>query len=256
MLRIFLIIAVVAGLAGLFGAYQAGEKIKTITSERNDAQEKAKVAQTAETKAKSEAKKAKDEADKAKSALATTTENLKTTTARAEQQEKRANDLETKLTKSEQDRVTAQQQLAAWNALSIPVDQVRNLQVELRKTVEERDAFAEEKKILVRNLTVVQAELDKFKGKDAEVKLPAGLKGKVLAVDTKYEFVVLDVGSNQGVLERGKMAVSRDGKLVAKLKIYSTEPNRSIANIMRDWRQLEVKEGDTVFTSYEALDHP
>jgi hypothetical protein len=64
---------------------------------------------------------------------------------------------------------------------------------------------------------------------------------------------LFDVGSNQGVLERGKMAVSRDGKLVAKLKIYSTEPNRSIANIMRDWRQLEVKEGDTVFTSYEAL---
>jgi len=256
MLRIFLIIAVVAGLAGLFGAYQAGEKIKTITAERNDAQEKAKIAQTAETKAKSEAKKAKDEADKAKSELATTTENLKTTTARANQQEKRANDLETRLTKSDQDRVTAQQQLAAWNALSIGVDQVKNLQGELRKVIEERDAFADEKKILVRNLTIVQAELDKFKGKDAEVKLPAGLKGKILAVDSKYEFVVLDIGSSQGVLERGKMAVSRDGKLVAKLKIYSTEANRSIANIMRDWRQLEVKEGDSVFTSYEAMDHP
>ena len=62
----------------------------------------------------------------------------------------------------------------------------------------------------------------------------------------KYDFVVLDIGGNQGVLERGVMLVNRGGKLVAKVRIASVTPERSIANILPEWRQSEVIEGDQV----------
>ena len=253
MLRIFLIIAVLAGLAGLFGVYQASEKLKTITGERDQATKEKEAAKTAETKATKEAKEAKATAEKAKTDLASTQDTLKATTARANEQEKRASDLDGRLAKSEQDKIRSQQDLAAWLALGLPVDQVKAIKDTLRKTTEERDVMIAEEKILSRNLKVAQAELTIFKGVDKEVKLPADLKGKIVAVDNQYDFVVLNIGKNQAVEERGKLTVTRDGKLVAKLKVQRTEANQSIANVISGTKQLEVMEGDTVYSSYEAV---
>jgi len=77
--------------------------------------------------------------------------------------------------------------------------------------------------------------------------MPAGLRGKVLVADPKYNFVVLDIGSDQKVVTAGRFLVSRNGKLIAKLKVSSVQPNRSIANVMPGWNLSEVIEGDQVF---------
>ncbi len=74
----------------------------------------------------------------------------------------------------------------------------------------------------------LKSDLERYtEGYDREVALPPGTKGKVVAVDPKYEFVVLDIGGNQGVLKDAKMLVNRGGKLVAKVKITSVQPDRS-----------------------------
>jgi cell shape-determining protein MreC len=77
--------------------------------------------------------------------------------------------------------------------------------------------------------------------------LPAGTKGEIVAVDPKFDFVVLNIGANQGVLPNAKLLVNRNGKLIAKVKITSVEPTRSIANVLSDWKQDELSEGDQVF---------
>jgi hypothetical protein len=66
-------------------------------------------------------------------------------------------------------------------------------------------------------------------------------------VDPKYNFVVLDIGSNKGVEPRGVLVVSRNSKLVAKVRVASVQPDRSIANIIPGWKLDEVMEGDQVF---------
>src|SRR5439155_7644786 len=76
--------------------------------------------------------------------------------------------------------------------------------------------------------------------------LPAGLKGKVVVVDPKYNFVVLDIGANKGVEPRGVLVVSRNSKLVAKVRVASVQPDRSIANIMPGWKLDQPMEGDQV----------
>jgi hypothetical protein len=45
------------------------------------------------------------------------------------------------------------------------------------------------------------------------------------------------------------MLINRDGQLVGKVKITAVEPNRSIANVLPEWKQEgnEVMEGDQVF---------
>ena len=90
------------------------------------------------------------------------------------------------------------------------------------------------------------AELDLLTGKKTKVDLPIALKGKIIAVDPKYEFVVLNIGLDDGVLARGEMLVNRSGKLVAKVRILTAEPHRSVANVLPDWKQGEIMEGDMV----------
>jgi hypothetical protein len=63
-------------------------------------------------------------------------------------------------------------------------------------------------------------------------------------VDPKFDFVVLDVGHDKGMLENGEMLVSRDGKLVAKVKVRAVERDRSIANVLPGWKLTDVYEGD------------
>ena len=52
--------------------------------------------------------------------------------------------------------------------------------------------------------------------------------------------------AKQGVVERGELLVNRDGKLVAKLRVTGVEPKRCIANVLPEWKQADVMEGDAV----------
>jgi hypothetical protein len=84
------------------------------------------------------------------------------------------------------------------------------------------------------------------------VLLPAALRGKVLAVDPKWNFVILDVGENQGILEYGELLVNRNGKLVGKVIVRNVQKDRSTANLMPGWEIGEVIEGDQVIPAHPA----
>ena len=93
-----------------------------------------------------------------------------------------------------------------------------------------------------------QAQIDFFTlGKTYEPPMP-GVKGKVLVVDAKWGFVVLDVGDKQGALQNGVLLVQREGKLVGKVKISNVLPERSVANVVQGqgWTLPDVREGDQV----------
>ena len=73
-----------------------------------------------------------------------------------------------------------------------------------------------------------------------------GLRGKILQVDPKFNFVVLDIGEDQGAKQRGVMMVDRDGKLLGKVRITSVSKDRCVANILTDWQRGNIMEGDEV----------
>ena len=103
-----------------------------------------------------------------------------------------------------------------------------------------------------RQLLKATVELQKLTGPDPIVRLPADLHGKIVVVDPKWDFVVLNVGDDQGALEDGEMLVSRDGKLVAKVVIRSVQKDRCIANIVPGWKIGEMFEGDEVTPAHPA----
>lgn len=247
MLRICLILSILAGLGALaVGQLRVGEKIKTITTERDENATQRDQARADATKSKGEAKKAKEDAEKMSQELTSTKGELETKSARLVDQEKRANTLSTQLQKTTADKIEVERSLSQWMALGVTPDQVKTIQATAKKAVDERDAVEEEKKVLLRNNRQLAGELSRYKGDNAKVELPTGLKGKVLAVDPKWEFVVLDIGSNQGLVEYGELMVNRNGKLVAKIQVTNVQANKSVANVLPEWKQAEVQEGDQV----------
>ncbi|MDB6027864.1 MAG: hypothetical protein JWM68_4087 [Verrucomicrobiales bacterium] len=247
MLRISLIIAIVAGLAAAgLNFYKVREVIVTTMAERD--QEKTE--KEASQKLQAETKKKLDKTDKE---LASTTKTLKETesslkkeTAHAAQQEKEAKSLATKLSKSEGERDTAQRELVQWQTIRMKPEEIKGVIAERKQFKEDKEILSDENMILARSLKKVKAELASLIGDDVKPPAMPGVKGTIVAVDPKYDFVVLDIGASQGALEKGELLVNRSGKLVAKIKIFSVEPNRCIANIMANWKQGEVMEGDQV----------
>ena len=107
--------------------------------------------------------------------------------------------------------------------------------------------------VLNRTLLATKARLARYEDlTEHYVKLRADLKGKVVVVDPKWDFVVLDIGDEQGAIEDGEMLVSREGKLVAKVVIRTVQKGRSIANIVPGWKLGELIEGDDVTPAHPA----
>jgi hypothetical protein len=77
------------------------------------------------------------------------------------------------------------------------------------------------------------------------VVLPSNLRAKVVAADPKWHFVVLDAGEKAGVVERGEVLLSREGKLLARARVSRVDAEQSIANVLPGWEMKDIVEGDS-----------
>ena len=76
--------------------------------------------------------------------------------------------------------------------------------------------------------------------------LPIGLTGKIAVVNSDWNFVVLNIGSDSGLVRDAQMLVHRADKLIGKVRITNVQKSMAIADIMRDWEQSPIREGDYV----------
>lgn len=163
---------------------------------------------------------------------------------------KRAADLSDKLAKTSKDLTDAQDELAAYHAAVATPALAATLAKDLKTAQENLAGAQDENKILGTKIAKLDYELKRYRGEITTVYLPASLKGKIVVSDPKWDFVVLDVGQDQGVKQDGELLVSRNGKLVAKVIVRSIQKDRSIANVMPGWKIGEVMEGDQVIPAH------
>jgi multidrug efflux pump subunit AcrA (membrane-fusion protein) len=253
LMRISLIVAILAALgAGTLNILQVRGKINTLISQRDDYH--TNLTQTQSTLASTQKELATTKTDLAQTQqqLADAKSARKKAEDTAAAQTKIAADLSDKLAKVTQDRDAAQADLAAYKATGKSPDEVLKLVALIKQDSDTIAAINDEKAVLTRTVARLNNELAKYTGPDPTIKLPADLKGKVVVVDPKWDFVVLNIGDEQGVLENGELLVSRDGKLVAKVIVRTVEKGRCIANIMPGWKLGEVFEGDMVSPAHPA----
>lgn len=251
LVRISLILAILAGLAvGVLNFVKVKEKITTLQTNLDT-----------ETKAHQEFegkfKVTKSSLDKTNVILKQTIATLDATTAEKDKavtdlaaEVKRAGKLTEDLTKTRQERDSAQQELAAYKVVGLSPEQVAGINREFKKLQETLSGTQEENKVLGKKVDRLQAELDRFLDPRKPIYLKASCKGKVLITDPKWNFVVLDVGEDKGMKGGGELLVNRNGKLVGKVVVRTVQKDRSIANVLPGWELGEVMEGDQVIPAY------
>ncbi|HMJ65921.1 MAG TPA: hypothetical protein VK615_11275 [Candidatus Binatia bacterium] len=177
----------------------------------------------------------------AQQALDESGKQLAVARAMADQQKGRADTLAQNLDATRRELNETQQSLAAWT-FEIPVEKVGQVIASEKRLRQETAILQEELRVLVAENTRLKIGCT---FSDEPPPMP-GVKGSILAVDPKWNFVVLDVGEKAGAKPHGVFMVSRAGKLIGKVKVATVQSERSIANVMPGWQFGEVMEGDQV----------
>ncbi len=255
LIRISLVIAILAGLAaGALNFLKVKEKVETLATERNKWQADFVKTDAELTTTKADLDKTGKDLKQTQDTLAATSQERDTAVKEAATQIKKATELAGKLTTTTEERDDARANLAAYVATGYKPEQIAALGKQIDKTQKALEAMADEKKILQLALTRKTAELERFTGGEKPIYLPAKLLGKIVVSDPKWDFVVINVGEEEGVLPYGELLVSRAGVLVAKVIVRDVQKGRSIANIIPGWKMadVEIMEGDQVIPAHPA----
>lgn len=190
--------------------------------------------------------------------LGTANDKLKETTATLETKT-------TELTKKGEELAEAQKQITS---------QAGEI-TDMKKSVEEGKLAAMELEKAKAELTAATAKLQTTEAELAEVKVgfvaatdrikeleslprtqavakrgvnPMSIQGKILAVNPGWNFVVLNIGDQQGVLANAPLLVIRGNVPIARLRVTSVEPATSVADVIPNSaaRGVSVQPGDKV----------
>ncbi len=253
LLRISLILAIIAGLAaGGLNFVMVKDKLQKTYGERDAERTAKETAQHELADTKSALSKTNAILKQTQATLAATTEERDKAVAEADKQSKRAEQLAGDLKRTTDERDNAQAELERFRGTGMNPEQIVAAKTQIKELQDMVDGTQAENKLLGKKVSKLEVELAKYTSPDKPIYLPAELKGKVLAADPKWNFVVLSIGENQGVIQDGQMLVNRDGKLVAKVIVRNVQKDRCIANVMPGWQVGEVIEGDQVIPAYPA----
>ena len=251
--RICLIVAIIAGLAvGALNFIKVKEKITTLKTDLSNTQ--TELASTKTTLAKSES-----DLKKANANLATATKKFQDASAERDKANADKTAAEKRMQKAVDDLATAntalkevQSKLGAYEGSGLTPEQAMNAAKTIKDHLATIAVLQKENSLLSTTLRKVEAELAFYKDPEARPSLPAALQGKVVVVDPKWDFVILNVGENQGVVKNGELLVNRNGKLIAKVIVQSVDKDRCTANVVPGWKLGEVIEGDSVIPAKPA----
>ena len=247
LLRLSLVIAILAALAvGVLNFVMVKEKIETTEKHRAEQEAAKNDALGKLDKTTKDLEKTTADLNTTKEALAATTSERDKAQAEVASLTKSKAEQTEKLAKFTQERDDARAELAAYKATGQTPAQILGFVDRIKQLQDTIEAAHTENKQLDQKLRSTEVKLAKIIDPEFIVPLPPELKGKVIASDPKWNFVVLNVGTDQGVLTDGELLVNRNGKFVAKVRVRSVEKGRCIANILPGWYLGEVIEGDQV----------
>ena len=247
LLRISLIFAILAGIGTIVVTHlKTREHVQGIISEREQNAKDRDIATARYKKAENNLASTSNLLNQTKATLARTEEELNGTKQQLATVQDNLKKTTAELTKTTEEKRAAQAELAKWDQLKIPPEGVRQMMAKVQMQEEAIGALEDEKKILTRRVAELDNRVKQLVGVDYEVPLPAGTKGNVIAVDPKWNFVVLDLGVDKGMLEGGVLMVHRNSQLVGKVRINEVMANRSIASMVPGWSLGDIEEGDQV----------
>lgn len=195
--------------------------------------------------------------------LTSTRGNLKTTEESLTEQKAKNQELALQADKLSKDLESTKSSLESTNSkLKITSEQLQVFQDGLKgkkpdelfqeiNDLSEKVKVAEgEQKILTAAKDKSEAELKKLR-EQVEMTKPGGTKsmslsGRVLAVNPTWNFVILDLGKNDQVVEGLNMVVYRGEKMIGKIKTVTVDAQTSVADVLPGTPATAIEVGDQV----------
>src|SRR5262249_8393264 len=156
------------------------------------------------TTTKSDLAKTTKELTKTKDALAKSEQERTAAVAEMEAQVKKSNELSEKLTETIRQRDDARAELAAYVATGFTPKQIAGLGKQIKDAQDALEVSQMEKKILQKELDKKIEQIAQLIDPDHIVRMKADIRGKILVADPKWEFVVLNVGEDDGAKPNGE----------------------------------------------------
>jgi len=211
------------------------KKAETTATELKTANEKLAIAGTEAERTAAELMEARSQASKATSTLADVQKQVADKDATLAQQKTDMEAKDARITELESKVIT-------------PTQPASDPTIELKKQLEEKDILTTG---LQTKLKDQESQLSALKEKEAQRRsklMRSGLEGRILAVNSSWNFVVLSLGDRNGVVNNAEMLIKRGTQLIGKVRITSVEPSTSIADIVANsvLSGLTVQPGDTV----------
>lgn len=170
----------------------------------------------------------KEELDKTISDLDRTRGQIETLQTSINEKNIQISSFETRASALEQEKVS----------LNIQIDDLNNQIIQAGEEL--TDA---QDKILTLEQTINMMEIEL--GDKTRV-VPKGLTGRILHVNRDWNFVVIDLGTDKGLVPNAEMLVHRKDALIGKVIISGLTREMAIAELSPGWAQATIKEGDYV----------
>jgi hypothetical protein len=251
LIRISLILAIIAGLgSGAWSFIKVKEQVEILQKDRNDQREGWKQTTAKLNKTTEDLKATTADLKRTSEKLADTTTQLTAARTEAMKQAVRADKAENTLAVTKAELAATKSDLGAFKNLGMEPPEILGMRNSFGRLTNEIAALSEENRFLGTKIADLKNELDKIHTPERIVFLPPNLAGKVLVTDPKWGFVILNIGTEQGVLRDGELLVNRNGRLVAKVVVHSIQKNKCVANIMPGWQLTDIYEGDLVIPAH------
>ena len=244
--KILLYVALAGGVACLVAGYMIIDQRGKDAATLKQTQEAKTASDAAAAKSKAEAAAAKTAQTEAEKNLADTNAKLTDLGTQLDAAKKAADDSKAALssatdaTKALQDKVDAMTKDLNGRTVQDYVQDATKAKADL-------DAATAEQKILqdqhAADQTQVAALQDAI-NREKSGKMP-GVSGKVTFVDHAWNFVILDVGLNSGVVPNGELIVYRGKNFLGKVRVTKVDPSDSVAEILPDIKG-DIQIGDAV----------
>ena len=128
----------------------------------------------------------------------------------------------------EEEKASLETQLATLN------EQIAGMEDQLAQLEEERNSL--------------DAQLKKCEGElnPSNITMKLGTTAKIVYANVEWNFVVIDIGSNDGAQAGAEMIIHRGETMVGKIRISMVRDNVAIAEVLPEFQKDTVKEGDNV----------
>ena len=195
--------------------------------------------------------------------LTSTRGTLKTTEENLTEQKAKNQELTLHADKLSKDLETTKSDLESTNSkLKVTSEQLQAYEEGLKgkkpdelfqeiNSLSEKVKVAEgEQKMLSAAKEKTEAELKKLR-EQIEMTKPGGTKsmslsGRVLAVNPTWNFVILDLGKNDQVVEGLTMVIYRGEKMIGKIKTVTVDAQTSVADVLPGTPATAIEVGDQV----------